>query len=90
VGSVDTGKSGDVKQIENAMKRILLKSHGGSHHPAQFEIQEIGIKVTECSTGKVYDTFIREVTLSIDVLRSMGFCLTVDDCRLLQLVADLL
>jgi hypothetical protein len=53
VGSVDTGKSGDVKQIENAMKRILLKSHGGSHHPAQFEIQEIGIKVTECSTGKV-------------------------------------
>jgi hypothetical protein len=40
----------------------MLQSHGGSHHPAVFEIQEIGIKVTECSTGKVCDSFIREVT----------------------------
>lgn len=64
VGSIDTGKYGDVKQIDDAMKRILLKSHGGSHHPALFEIQEIGIKVTECSTGKVCDPFIREVTCS--------------------------
>jgi len=64
VGSIDTGRSGDVKQIDNALKRILLKSHGGSHHPAQFEIQEIGIRVTECSTGKVCDPFKREVTFS--------------------------
>jgi hypothetical protein len=55
VGSIDTGKYGDVKQIDDAMKRILLKSHVRSHHPALFEIQEIGIKVTECSTGKVCD-----------------------------------
>lgn len=63
VGGIDTGKYGDVKQIDDALKRILLKSHG-SHHPALFEIQEIGIKVTECSTGKVCDPFIREVTFS--------------------------
>lgn len=64
VGSIDTGKYGDVKQIDEAMKRILLKSHGGSLHPALFEIQEIGIKVTECSTGKVCDPSIREAIFS--------------------------
>ncbi|XP_021915109.1 uncharacterized protein LOC110827603 [Zootermopsis nevadensis] len=51
VGSVTTGKHGDVKQIDNAMRIILL--NGGSHHPSLFEIQEIGIKVTENATGKV-------------------------------------
>jgi hypothetical protein len=64
MGSIDTGKCGDVKQIDDAMKRILLKSHGGSRHPALFEIQEIGIKVTECSTGKVCDPFMKEFTFS--------------------------
>lgn len=57
VGSIDTGKYGDVQQIDSALKRILLKSHGASHHPALFEIQEIGIKVIECSTGKVLQKF---------------------------------
>lgn len=53
VGSIDTGNYGDAKQIDNAMKLIVLNSNGGSPHPALFEIQEIGIKVTEISTGKV-------------------------------------
>jgi hypothetical protein len=64
VGNIDTGKFGDVKQIDDALKRILLKSHGRSHHLALFEIQEIGIKVTECSTGEVCGPFIRGVPFS--------------------------
>jgi hypothetical protein len=59
VGSVDTGKYGDVKQIDDAMKLILLNSRGRSHHPALFEVQEIGIKVTESSTGKVCELYIK-------------------------------
>lgn len=64
VGSIDTGKCGDVQQIDDALKRILLKSQGASHHPALFEIQEIGIKVIECSTGKVCGPYIKEGTFS--------------------------
>jgi len=64
MGSVNTGKHGDVKQIDGAMKRILFKYHGFLRHPALFEIQEIGIKVTEYSTGEVCDPFMREVTFS--------------------------
>jgi hypothetical protein len=64
VGSIDTGKYGDVKQIDDAMKLILLNSNVGSHHPALFEIQEIGIKVTESSTGKVCDPCIKDTTFS--------------------------
>ncbi|PNF43814.1 hypothetical protein B7P43_G07762 [Cryptotermes secundus] len=52
LGSFNTGKHGDVKQIDNAMRIVMFKSHG-SHCPALFEIQEIGIKVTENATGKV-------------------------------------
>lgn len=52
LGSITTGEHGDVKQIDNAMRIILFNSHG-SHHPALFEIQEIGIQVTEKATGKV-------------------------------------
>jgi hypothetical protein len=64
VGSIDTGNYGDAKQIDNAMKLIVLNSNGGSPHPALFEIQEIGIKVTEISTGKVCDPCIKEATFS--------------------------
>jgi hypothetical protein len=54
LGSITTGKHGDVKQIDNAMRIVLFNSHG-SHHPALFEIQEIGIQVTENATRKVCD-----------------------------------
>jgi hypothetical protein len=57
VGSVATGKHGDVRQIDDAMKIILLNSHAGLHRPSVFEIQEIGIKVTEIATGKVCDLY---------------------------------
>jgi hypothetical protein len=51
-GSISTGKHGDVKQIDNAM-RIVLFNYRESYHPALFEIQEIGIKVTGSATGEV-------------------------------------
>jgi hypothetical protein len=54
LGSIATGNYGDVKQINNAMRIVLLNSHE-SHHPALFEIQEIGIKVTESATREVCD-----------------------------------
>jgi hypothetical protein len=61
LGSITTGKHGDVKQIDNAMGIVLFNSHG-SHHPALFEIQEIGIKVTENATGKVCDPYTKNTT----------------------------
>jgi hypothetical protein len=61
VGSVATGRYGDVKQIDNAMRIILLNSHGGSHHPSLFEVQEIGIKVTESATEKVCNSYKNKV-----------------------------
>jgi hypothetical protein len=64
VGCVATGKYGDVKQIDNAMRMILLNSHGESHHPSLFEIQEIGIKVTETATGKVCSPYKNKVAWS--------------------------
>jgi len=62
VGSISTGKQGDVRQINNAVNVIMLNSHGRSHHPSLFEIQEIGIRVTESASGKVCDPYKKEAT----------------------------
>jgi hypothetical protein len=56
LGSITTGNHGDVKQIDNAM-RIVLVNSDQSHHPALFEIQEIGVKVTGNATGEVCDPY---------------------------------
>lgn len=86
LGSITTGKRGDVKQIDNAMRMVLCNSHG-SHHPALFEIQEIGIKVTENATGKVCDPDTKNTTLdSVDYLNTVRFCLTMAYLGLLQLI----
>lgn len=52
VGSVATGKHGDVRQIDGAMNNILFNNRNRSNRPSLFEIQEIGIKVTEKSNSK--------------------------------------
>lgn len=89
LGSFNTGKHGDVKQIDNAMRIVLFKSHG-SHCPALFEVQEIGIKVTENATGKVCDPDTRNTTSdSVDYLNAVRFCLTTAYLGLHQLINNL-
>ncbi|PSN36850.1 hypothetical protein C0J52_14969 [Blattella germanica] len=45
VGSVSTGRHGDVKQIEHAVTEVVFKSKEKLFQPVLFEIQEIGVKV---------------------------------------------
>jgi hypothetical protein len=86
LGSITTGEHGDVKQIGNAMRIVLFNSHG-SQHPALFEIQEIGIQVTEKATGKVCDpdtknTISRQCGLS----KHLRLCPTIAYLSLLHLI----
>lgn len=51
-GSIAIGTEGDVKQIENAIRR-LLRPGNINYVPIRFECLELGIKVTRDSDDKV-------------------------------------
>ena len=50
VGEVATGDKGDISEIG----RAVLKASTGMRHPVQLEILEMGVRITDRETDKVF------------------------------------